>query len=71
MGNGLVAEDEKAMRDRETRWAVVEKLQARSKEGPKQVGAGRLKNRLVGCYTWHVPGDWLGRMVWGVSDDLI
>lgn len=49
MGNGLVAEDEKATRDRETHWAVVEKLQARSKEGPKQVGSGRLKNRLVGC----------------------
>lgn len=49
VGNGLDAEDEKATRDRETHWAVVEKLQARSKEGPKQVGSGRLKNRLVGC----------------------
>lgn len=48
-GKRAVAEDEKATRDRETHWAVVKKLQARSKEVPKEAGAGRLKSRLVGC----------------------
>lgn len=49
---------------------AVAKLQARSKMDPKWGRSWRTEGRGRRLLDWQGTGDWLGRMVSGVSDDL-